>query len=74
MYFSNKTRKYNPNQKLEFPKVPTPFNLIMHVFLEAKTKYKCPSVRMSVHISVCLSICLSVRFREKRDFLGPYLR
>ncbi len=38
------------------------------VFLVAKLLYKYlfPSVRMSV--------CLSVRFRGKRDFLGPLLR
>ncbi len=34
MYFSNKTRKYNPNKKQEFPKVPTPFKSIMHVFID----------------------------------------
>ena len=35
------------------------------VFLVAKLLYKskCPSV--------CMYVCLSVRFREKRDFLGP---
>ena len=34
-------------------------------FLVAKLLYKskCPSV--------CLTVCLSVRFRGKRDFLGP---
>ena len=32
------------------------------------------SVLMSVHPSLCLSVCLTVRFKGKRDFLGPYIR
>ncbi len=32
------------------------------------------SINANVHPSVCLYVCLSVRFRGKRDFLGPYIR